>query len=36
MIPIKIIMTFGILLMILQTVSTFFKDIATSRGVSIT
>ena len=31
MIPIKIIMTFGILLMILQTVSTFFKDIATSR-----
>ena len=36
MIPIKIIMTFGILLMILQTVSTFFKDIATSRGLSIT
>jgi TRAP-type mannitol/chloroaromatic compound transport system permease small subunit len=36
MIPIKIIMTFGILLMILQTVSTFFKDLATSRGVSIT
>ena len=36
MIPIKISMTFGILLMILQTVSTFFKDLATSRGVSIT
>ena len=36
MIPIKLIMTFGIFLMILQTVSTFFKDLAKSRGVSIT
>ena len=35
MIPIKIIMTFGIFLMILQTVSTFFKDLARSMGVSI-
>ena len=36
MIPIKLIMTFGIFLMILQTFSTFFKDLAKSRGVSIT
>ena len=36
MIPIKIIMTFGIFLMILQTVSTFFKDLAKSMGGSIT
>ena len=35
MIPIKVIMTFGIFLMILQTISTFFKDLAKSRGVSI-
>ena len=30
MIPIKLIMTFGIFLMILQTISTFFKDLAKS------
>jgi len=36
MIPIKLIMTFGIFLMILQTISTFFKDLAKSRGGSIT
>ena len=36
MIPIKIIMTFGIFLMILQTISTFFKDLAKSLGGSIT
>jgi len=30
--PIKAIMTFGVLLMLLQTVSTFFKDIAAARG----
>ena len=36
MIPIKIIMTFGIFLMILQTISTFFKDLAKSMGASIT
>lgn len=33
--PIKIIMTFGILLMLLQTVSTFFKDLARARGETI-
>ncbi|MGR4066997.1 TRAP transporter small permease subunit [Halomonas sp. LR3S48] len=31
--PIKIIMTFGVLLMLLQSVSTLFKDIARARGV---
>lgn len=35
MIPIKIIMVTGIILMILQTISTFFKDLAKSRGISI-
>ncbi len=35
MIPIKIIMVFGILLMLLQTVSTFFKDLAKSRGITL-
>ncbi len=35
MIPIKLIMVFGIILMILQSISTFFKDIATVRGVKI-
>ena len=35
MIPIKLIMVFGIILMILQSISTFFKDIATVRGVEI-
>ncbi|MGQ4879386.1 TRAP transporter small permease subunit [Billgrantia sp. LNSP4103-1] len=33
--PIKIIMTFGVLLMLLQSVSIFFKDIARLRGVSL-
>lgn len=32
MVPIKIIMVFGIFLMLLQTVSIFFKDIAKSKG----
>jgi len=36
MVPIKIIMTFGIFLMILQTISTFFKDIAKAKGIDIT
>lgn len=36
MIPIKVIMTFGIFLMILQTISTFFKDIAKAKGIKIT
>ena len=33
--PIKIIMTIGIVLMLLQTIAIFFKDIATARGVPI-
>ena len=36
MIPIKIIMVVGIVLMILQTISTFFKDLAKSKGIDIT
>ena len=32
MAPIKIIMTIGILLMLLQVIATFFKDLATARG----
>lgn len=35
MVPIKIIMVFGIVLMLLQTVSTFFKDLARVRGIEI-
>ena len=35
MIPIKIIMVIGIFLMILQTISTFFKDLATAKGITI-
>jgi TRAP-type mannitol/chloroaromatic compound transport system permease small subunit len=35
MIPIKVIMVAGILLMILQSISTFFKDLATAKGISI-
>jgi TRAP-type mannitol/chloroaromatic compound transport system permease small subunit len=30
--PIKVIMTFGIFLMLLQTVSMFFRDLAAARG----
>ncbi|MCE8021354.1 TRAP transporter small permease subunit [Halomonas sp. MCCC 1A11036] len=33
--PIKIVMTFGVFLMLLQSVSTLFKDIARARGVSL-
>ncbi len=33
--PIKIIMTFGILLMLLQSISMFFKDFAQARGLKI-
>jgi len=33
--PIKIIMTFGILLMLLQALSMLFKDIATLRGETL-
>jgi len=36
MAPIKIIMLFGIVVMLLQVVSEFFKDIATARGKAIT
>jgi TRAP-type mannitol/chloroaromatic compound transport system permease small subunit len=35
MIPIKIIMVAGIFLMLLQAVSTFFKDLAKARGITI-
>ena len=35
MIPIKIIMVFGISLMLLQSISTFFKDIAKARGIEL-
>ena len=35
MIPIKVIMVFGIVLMLLQAISTFFKDLAKARGKSI-
>ena len=34
--PIKIIMTIGILLMLLQTIATLFKDLAMVRGENIT
>lgn len=33
--PIKTIMTFGIFLMLLQAISTFFKDLAMARGKPI-
>lgn len=33
--PIKIIMTFGVLLMLLQAIATLFKDIAIARGKPI-
>ena len=32
MAPIKIVMTFGIFLMLLQTVAFFFRDLARVRG----
>jgi TRAP-type mannitol/chloroaromatic compound transport system permease small subunit len=35
MAPIKIIMSFGITLMVLQAVATFFRDLATVKGVSL-
>ena len=35
MIPIKIIMVTGIFLMLLQAISTFFKDLAKSRGIEL-
>ena len=33
--PIKIIMTFGIALMLLQAIAEFFKDVAKARGVTL-
>ena len=36
MIPIKVIMVFGIVLMLLQAVSMLFKDISKARGMAIT
>ena len=36
MAPIKIIMTIGIVLMLLQVIATFFKDLAKALGKSIT
>lgn len=35
MIPIKLIMVFGIVLMLLQTISTLFKDIAKAKGIDL-
>jgi len=35
MAPIKIIMTFGILLMLLQTIATFFRNLAEIKGETI-
>lgn len=35
LIPIKVIMVFGILLMLLQAISMFFKDHAKSKGVTL-
>lgn len=33
--PIKIIMTFGIILMLLQAIATFFRDVARARGETL-
>ncbi len=35
MAPIKIIMTFGIILMLLQAIATFFRDLARARGLTL-
>ena len=35
MAPIKIIMTFGIALMLLQAIATFFKDLARAKGLAL-
>ena len=36
MAPIKIVMTFGIALMLLQAIATFFRDLARARGLTLT
>ena len=33
--PVKVVMTFGIFLMLLQAVATFFRDLAAARGMTI-
>ena len=33
--PIKVLMTVGIILMLLQAISQFFKDLAAARGISL-
>jgi TRAP-type mannitol/chloroaromatic compound transport system permease small subunit len=33
--PIKVVMTVGIILMLLQAISQFFKDLAAARGISL-
>ena len=35
MAPIKIVMSFGITLMVLQAIATFFRDLAKVKGVSL-
>ena len=35
MAPIKIVMVFGIVLMILQAIATFFRDLARARGLTL-
>jgi len=35
MAPIKIVMTFGIIMMLLQAISIFFKDLARARGIPL-
>jgi TRAP-type mannitol/chloroaromatic compound transport system permease small subunit len=35
MAPIKIVMCFGIALMLLQAISTFFKDLYAARGETL-
>ena len=34
--PVKVVMTFGIITMLLQVISQFFKDFASARGISLT
>ncbi len=35
MAPIKIVMVFGIILMLLQAIATFFRDLARARGLTL-
>ncbi len=35
MAPVKIIMSFGITLMLLQAIATFFRDLARARGLTL-